>query len=72
MHDAMAVYEAIDSTKISKKGVQITVETGGTHARGATFISTKPEFANAKVQVGVTVDNDVFVATLVERLRTFS
>jgi purine nucleosidase len=71
MHDAMAVYEILDATAISKQGVRVTVETGGEHSRGATFIDRRREHAQSQVRVGLSVDNDRFRAVLRERLATY-
>jgi purine nucleosidase len=71
MHDAMAVYEVLDATAISKQGVRVTVETGGEYSRGATFIDRRRDHAQSQVRVGLTVDNDRFRAVLRERLATY-
>jgi purine nucleosidase len=71
MHDAMAVYEVLDATAISKQGVRVTVETGGEYSRGATFIDRRRDHAQGRVRVGLTVDNDRFRAVLRERLATY-
>ncbi len=68
MHDAMAVYELIDPEAIAKQGVRVAVETAGEHSRGATWIDRRREHADSPVRVGVEVDNDRFVALLMERL----
>jgi purine nucleosidase len=71
MHDAMAVYEVLDDTAISKQGVRVSVETGGEYSRGATFIDRRRDHALSPVRVGLTVDNDRFRAVLRERLATY-
>lgn len=71
MHDAMAVYEVMDPTAIVKQGVRVAVETGGTHAWGATFIDRRREHAQSPVRVGVTVDNDRFVEVLLQHLARY-
>lgn len=72
MHDAMAVYELLDPSAITKQGVAIEVETRGDHSRGATWFDRRRVHANSPVRVGVTVDNDRFVALLRERLAAFA
>lgn len=71
MHDAMAVYELLDASAITKQGVQVHVETEGVHGRGATFISRRMAHVDSDVTVGVSVDNDRFRRLLRERLATF-
>jgi purine nucleosidase len=71
MHDAMAVYELLDASAITKQGVTITVETGGEHSRGATWIDRRRDHADSRVRVGLEVDNPRFVALLRERLASF-
>lgn len=71
MHDAMAVYEILDPEPITKQGVQVLVETGGLHGRGATFIDRRRVHARSRTMVGVSVDNDIFRHLLRERLATF-
>lgn len=71
MHDAMAVYEVLDSSAIAKQGVAVTVETGGEYSRGATWIDRSARFAEAKTRVGVRVDNDQFRTLLRERLASY-
>ena len=71
MHDAMAVYELLDSAAIDKQGVRLAVETNGVHSRGATFIDRRREHAQSHVRVGVRVDNYRFRALLRERLATY-
>ena len=70
MHDAMAVYELIDPDAITKQGARVTVETGGAHSRGATWIDRRREYAQGSVKVGVTVNNARFLDLLCERLAT--
>jgi len=72
MHDAMAVYEVLDPSAISKQGVVISVETGGEHSRGATWVDRRRIHANSPVQIGVRVDNQKFVALLRERFATYA
>lgn len=71
MHDAMAVYELIDPDAITKQGVAVSVETGGEYSRGATWFDRRREHADSHIQVGLAVDNERFVALLLERLATF-
>ena len=71
MHDAMAVYELIDRHAITKQGVHVNVETGGDHSRGATWIDRRREHAGSPVRVGLSVDNERFVAMLRTRLATY-
>jgi purine nucleosidase len=71
MHDAVAVYELIDPTAITKQGVRVAVETGGVYSRGATWIDRRREHASSPVQVGLALDNKKFVTLLLERLATF-
>ena len=71
MHDAMAVYELIDPSAISKQGVQVNVETGGEYSRGATWFDRRRDHAESRIRVGLDVDNSKFVALLRERLATF-
>lgn len=68
MHDAMAVYEIIDSAAITKERVGLQVETSGKYARGATFVSRGHAHSNSNIRVGTHVDNDRFCRLLVERL----
>lgn len=70
MHDAMAVYEAIDPTAILKQGVRVAVEIDGEHSRGATFIDRRGVHASSEVRVGVTLDNQRFREFLRARLAT--
>jgi len=72
MHDAMAVYEVLDPSAISKQGVVISVETGGEHSRGATWVDRRRIHANSPVQIGVRVDNRKFVTLLRERFATYT
>ena len=72
MHDALAVYDVIDPTAIEKEGVLVTVETGGDHSRGATWFHRSHRHEDSTVRVGVSVDNERFVALLRERYQTFS
>lgn len=71
MHDAMAVYELLDSTAITKQGVRVAVETGGEHSRGATWFDRRREHAESRIRVGLEVDNARFVALLRERLASY-
>lgn len=71
MHDAMAIYELIDREAITKIGVHVDVETGGHFSRGATLIARGPAHASSRTRVGVTLDNNKFVALLLERLATY-
>jgi len=71
MHDSMAVYEVIDPSAITKQGVSITVETQGQHSRGATWIDRRRVHDASRVQVGLNVDNQRFVALLRERLASY-
>ncbi|HVB70682.1 MAG TPA: nucleoside hydrolase [Acidimicrobiales bacterium] len=71
MHDAMAVYELIDPTAISKQGAAVEVETRGDHSRGATWFDRRLTHAQSSVRVGVTVDNGRFVALVRERLALY-
>lgn len=72
MHDSMAVYEVIDPTAITKQGVTIEVETGGQHSRGATLIDRRRVHADSRVQTGLHVDNERFVALLRKRLASYT
>jgi inosine-uridine nucleoside N-ribohydrolase len=72
MHDAMAVYELLDPRAIAKQGVRVEVETGGAHSRGATWFDRRREHADSSTRVGVTLDNERFVALVRERLATFA
>ncbi|MGH9020563.1 MAG: nucleoside hydrolase [Acidimicrobiales bacterium] len=72
MHDATAVYELIDPTAITTQGVAVTVETAGEHSRGATWFDRRRDHANSPVRVGVSLDNDRFVATVLERLASYA
>ena len=71
MHDAMAVYELLDASAITKQGVEVSVETSGTYSRGATWIDRRHQHANSRTQVGVSVDNATFVELLRTRLSTY-
>jgi len=71
MHDAMAVYELIDPGAISKQGVQVSVEVGGDHSRGATWFDRRRVHAASTTRVGLDVDNATFVAMLRDRLATY-
>jgi purine nucleosidase len=71
MHDAMAVYEVLDPLAITKQGVTISIETGGEHSRGATWIDRRNQHANSRQQTGVMMDNKKFVALLRERFATY-
>lgn len=71
MHDATAVYEVLDPTAITKQGVAVTVETGGEYSRGATWIDRRPVHAASQLRVGVSLDNEKFVALIRERLAAY-
>jgi pyrimidine-specific ribonucleoside hydrolase len=71
MHDAMAVYEVLDPSAITKQGVAISVETGGEHSRGATWIDRRRVHADSQVQIGLSVDNRKFVALLRKRFASY-
>ena len=71
MHDAMAVYEVLDPSAITKQGVAISVETGGEHSRGATWIDRRRVHADSQIQIGLSVDNKKFVALLRERFASY-
>lgn len=68
MHDAMAVYEVIDATAITKQGVAVAVEVDGEHSRGATYFSRRHIHAASNVRVGLSVNNDDFRALVRYRL----
>jgi len=70
MHDAMAVYELVAPGAITTQGVAVAVETEGRHSRGATWFDRRREHSDSNTRVGVSVDNDRFVALLRERLAT--
>lgn len=72
MHDATAVYELIDPSAITKQGVRVSIETGGAHSRGATLIDRRREFLASDQRVGVSIDNESFVALVRERLSRYS
>ena len=73
MHDAMAVYEVLDDAAILKCGARVSVETGGVHSRGATFIDRRRVHTDSDVRVGVgvSVDNERFRQLLRARLATY-
>lgn len=71
MHDAIAVYEVVDPSAITKQGVVISVETGGEHSRGATWVDRRRIHADSSVRIGVHVDNQKFVALLRQRFATY-
>ena len=71
MHDAMAVYEVIDRAAITKQNVAISVETGGEHSRGATWVDRRRIHAESRTEIGVHVDNQKFVALLRERFASY-
>ena len=71
IHDAMAVYEVIDPTVITKQGVAVTVETGGEYSRGATWIDRGMQHAASSTQVGVSVDNERFRSFLRDRIAQY-
>ena len=71
MHDAIAIYELLDPSAIVKQGVRVSVETGGNHSRGATWLDRRRAHAQSPVTVGVALDNDKFVALLRERLARY-
>lgn len=72
MHDAMAVYDVLDRSAITKQAVAISVETGGEHSRGATWVDRRRIHADSRIEIGVHVDNEKFVALLRERFATYS
>lgn len=72
MHDATAIYELIDPGAIAKQGVALLVETAGEYSRGATWFDRRREHANSATRVGVSLDNDRFVALIRERLARFA
>jgi purine nucleosidase len=72
MHDATAVYELIDPRAITKQGVALEVETAGEYSRGATWFDRRREHASSATRVGVSLDNDRFVALVRERLARFA
>jgi inosine/uridine nucleosidase len=71
MHDATAVYELVDPLAIVTQGAAVAVETSGEHSRGATWFDRHQRHAEARVRVGVSLDNDRFVALVRERLATY-
>jgi inosine-uridine nucleoside N-ribohydrolase len=71
MHDAMAVYDVLDRSAITKQGVAISVETGGEHSRGATWVDRRRIHADSRIEIGVHVDNEKFVALLRERFASY-
>jgi purine nucleosidase len=71
MHDAMAVYDVLDRSAISKQNVAISVETGGEHSRGATWVDRRRIHADSRIQIGVHVDNQKFVALLRQRFASY-
>ena len=71
MHDAMAVYDVIDRAAITKQNVAISVETGGEHSRGATWVDRRRIHAESRTEIGVHVDNQKFVALLRERFASY-
>ncbi len=71
MHDATAVYELLVPGAIETVGAHVVVETAGLHTRGATVIDRRRGFAASSTRVGVTLDNDRFVAELRERLSRY-
>lgn len=71
MHDSMAVYEVVDPTAITKQGAAISVEIGGEHSRGATWIDRRRIHADSQVKVGLHVDNQKFVTLLRERFASY-
>lgn len=71
MHDSMAVYDVLDPLAITKQGVAISVETGGEHSRGATWVDRRRIHADSQVSIGLNVDNKKFVAVLRERLTSY-
>jgi inosine-uridine nucleoside N-ribohydrolase len=72
MHDAMAVYEVLDPSAITKQGVTISIETGGEHSRGAMWIDRRTQHADSYQRTGVLVDNQKFVALLRERFASYA
>jgi inosine-uridine nucleoside N-ribohydrolase len=50
----------------------ISVETGGEHSRGATWVDRRRIHADSSVRIGVNVDNEKFVALLRERFATYN
>ncbi len=71
MHDATAVYELIEPGAITTQAVSVTVETGGQYSRGATWINRRRSQVDGRVRVGLSLDNELFVARLRERLATY-
>jgi inosine-uridine nucleoside N-ribohydrolase len=71
MHDSMAVYDVVDPSAITKQGVAISVETGGEHSRGATWVDRRRIHADSRVRIGLRVDNKKFVALVRERFATY-
>ena len=71
MHDSMAVYEVLDPSAIAKQGVAISVETGGEHSRGATWVDRRRTNAQSRVKIGLHVDNQKFVTLLRERIASY-
>jgi purine nucleosidase len=71
MHDSMAVYDVLDPSAITKQGVAISVETGGEHSRGATWVDRRRLHADSRVQIGLQVDNTKFVALVRERFASY-
>jgi purine nucleosidase len=72
MHDSMAVYEVLDPSAITKQGVAISVETGGEHSRGATWVDRRRQHADSQTRIGVRVDNQKFVALVRERFALYA
>jgi inosine-uridine nucleoside N-ribohydrolase len=72
MHDATAIYEVIDPSAIDKIGVKVTIETSGSHSRGATWFHRSHHNASSIVRVGTSIDNDKFRAVLRERIASYS
>ena len=72
MHDATAIYELIDPAAILKQGVALEVETGGQFSRGATWFDRRRVNSTSTTTVGVTLDNERFVALIRERLARFA
>jgi purine nucleosidase len=71
MHDSMAIYDVLDPSAITKQGVAISVETGGEHSRGATWVDRRKIHADSRVKIGLRVDNTKFVALVRERLASY-
>ncbi len=72
MHDATAVYELIDPSAITKQGVGLSVETSGTYSRGATWFDRRRVNETSSTRVGLSLDNELFVTVILERLARFA